>query len=240
MGVMRQRFNHLSSDKPEDISKLLNQDFDSDIDRVNSGLTATYLLRSNWSNRLTIGYDRATNVLSRLRPYGFVLEPRGDLNVRNFRTEQGTVDLSSTLDIQVTPTLRTSFSAGGQFISTEEQTLDGYSLNFPGPNNPTLSTGSIQNVSEDRLRVLTGGFFVQNLTGFRDRFFLTTGLRVDGSSVFGTGFGLQAYPKVSASYVISEEGFWKESWGEMKLRGALGSAGRAPGAFDAIRTATQS
>lgn len=236
MGVMRQRFNHLSSADPEDISKLLNQDFDSDIDRINAGLTSTYLLRSNWSTRLTVGYDRATNVLTRLRPYAFVLEPRGDLDVRNFRTEQGTVDLSSTLDLQLNPALKTSLSAGGQFISTEEQTIDGYALNFPGPNNPTLSTGSIQSVTEERLRVLTGGFFVQNLTGFRDRYFLTTGLRIDGSSAFGTGFGLQAYPKISASYVISEEGFWKPSLGEMKLRAALGSAGRAPGAFDAIRT----
>ena len=143
-----------------------------------------------------------------------------------------------TLDFQLRPTLKTSFSAGGQFISTEEQTIDGYSLNFPGPNNPTLSTGSIQSVTEDRLRVLTGGFFVQNLTGFRDRYFLTTGLRVDGSSVFGTGFGLQAYPKISGSYVVSEEGFWPKRLGDMKLRAALGSAGRAPGAFDAIRTWT--
>ncbi|MGQ0649219.1 MAG: TonB-dependent receptor domain-containing protein [Gemmatimonadaceae bacterium] len=236
MGVMRQQFNHLSSSDADSISRLLDQDFDSDIDRVNSGLTATYLVRSNWSNRLTIGYDRATNVLTRLRPYAFVLEPRGDLDVRNFRTEQGTVDLTSTLDFQLTPALKTSFSAGGQFISTEEQTIDGYALNFPGPNNPTLSTGSIQNVTEDRLRVLTGGFFFQNLTGFRDRYFLTAGLRIDGSSVFGTGFGLQAYPKISGSYVVSEEGFWRKGLGEMKLRAALGSAGRAPGAFDAIRT----
>jgi TonB-dependent SusC/RagA subfamily outer membrane receptor len=238
MGVMRQQFNHLSSAKVEDIDKLLNQDFLSAIDRVTSGVTANYAIGANWSNRLTAGYDRSTNVVTRLRPYGFVLEPRGDLNVRNFRTEQATVDLSSTLDFQLTPRLRTSFSAGGQFVSTSDQTIDGYSLNFPGPNNPTLSTGSIQNVSEDRLRVLTGGFFVQNLTGFLDRFFLTTGLRVDGSSVFGSGFGLQAYPKISGSYVISEEGFWNDGWGEMKLRAAIGSAGRAPGAFDAIRTWT--
>lgn len=238
MGVMRQQFNHLSSADPDTISKLLDQDFTSNIDRLNTGFTATYLLRSNWSNRLTIGYDRATNVLTRLRPYNFVLEPRGDLNVRNFRSEQGTVDFVSTLDFQLTPALRTSFSSGGQFISTEEQTLDGYALNFPGPSNPTLSTGSIQNVTEDRLRVLVGGLFLQNLTGFRDRYFITTGLRVDGSSVFGSGFGLQAYPKLSASYVISEEGFWRQSWGDMKLRAAVGAAGRAPGAFDAIRTWT--
>jgi TonB-dependent SusC/RagA subfamily outer membrane receptor len=236
MGVMRQQFNHLSSADPEDISKLLDQDFDTDIDRLNMGVTATYLLRPNWTTRLTVGYDHATNVETRLRPYGFVLEPRGDLNVRNFSTAQGTIDLNSTLQLELGSELQTSFSAGGQFISTDENTLDGYALNFPGPTNPTLSTGSIQSVTEERLRVLTGGFFVQNLTGFRDRYFLTTGLRIDGSSAFGSGFGLQMYPKISGSYVISDEDFWPESFGQMKLRAALGSAGRAPGAFDAIKT----
>ena len=238
MGVMRQQFNHLSSADPDSISLLLNQEFVTTNDRLNSGVTATYLIRSNWTNRLTLGYDRSTNVQKRLRPYAFVLEPRGDLNIRNFRSEQLTADAVSTYEIKPRASLTTSISVGGQFVSTDEQTIDGYALNFPGPNNPTLSSGSIQAVAEDRLRVLTGGFFAQTLTGFRDRYFLTLGVRVDGSSVFGTGFGLQTYPKVSASYVISDESFWREGWGEAKLRGALGSAGRAPGAFDAIRTWT--
>lgn len=236
MGVMRQEFNHLSSKDTTDLKKLLDQEFGSSLDRVNSGMTATYTPFDRWSHRLTIGYDRSTNVLKRLRPFGFVLEPRGDLDVRNFRAEQGTMDYSTTLDIPLSKALSTSMSAGGQFTSNDEHTIDGYSLNFPGPTNPTLSTGSITSVTEERLRVLTGGFFVQNLLRFKDRFFLTTGLRVDGNSAFGSGFGLQAYPKISASYVAHEESFWNPSWGELKLRYALGSAGRAPGAFDALRT----
>lgn len=236
MGVMRQEFNHLSSKDPADLKKLLDQEFGSALDRLNSGMTATYVPFDRWSHRLTLGYDRSTNVLKRLRPYGFVLEPRGDLDVRNFRTAQTTLDYSTTLDIPLRSALTASLSAGGQFTSNDEQTINGYSLNFPGPTNPTLSTGSITSVTEERLRVLTGGFFIQNLLGFKDRFFLTTGLRVDGNSAFGSDFGLQTYPKVSASYVAHEEGYWNKSWGELKLRYALGSAGRAPGAFDALRT----
>ena len=33
-------------------------------------------------------------------------------------------------------------------------------------------------------------------------------MRVDGNSAFGSGFGLQAYPKASASYVLSDEAFY--------------------------------
>jgi hypothetical protein len=69
-----------------------------------------------------------------------------------------------------------------------------------------------------------------------NKYFITTGVRVDGNSAFGEGFGLQVYPKASISYVISDEGFWPESLGQVKLRTAYGQSGRAPGAFDAVRT----
>jgi hypothetical protein len=36
--------------------------------------------------------------------------------------------------------------------------------------------------------------------------------------------------------VLSDESFWNEAWGSMRLRLAYGQAGRAPGAFDAVRT----
>src|SRR5690606_6046969 len=151
------------------------------------------------------------------------------LMVRDFRNEILTIDYSSTIDFPIGAQLQSSFSAGAQFVSNSQRTLQGYSLNFPGPSNPTLSTGSIRTSSAERLRVVTGGFFAQNVLGLRDRLFLTTGLRVDGSSAFGSGFGFRAYPKVSASWVVHEEPFWRDAWGQMKLRAALGSAGRAPG-----------
>src|SRR5687767_16013605 len=37
-------------------------------------------------------------------------------------------------------------------------------------------------------------------------------LPIYGNSAFGSGFGLQVYPKASASWVISDEGFWRPSW----------------------------
>jgi outer membrane receptor protein involved in Fe transport len=64
-----------------------------------------------------------------------------------------------------------------------------------------------------------------------------SGARVDGNSAFGQSFGLQTYPKVSGSWVLSEESFWPTKLIEtFKLRGAIGESGKAPGAFDATRT----
>ncbi len=75
--------------------------------------------------------------------------------------------------------------------------------------------------------------------GWRDRLFLTAGLRVDGNSAFGDDFGLQYYPKVSLAYVVSDHAFWPTGWFQaFKLRGALGESGKAPGVFDKLRTWT--
>jgi outer membrane receptor protein involved in Fe transport len=48
---------------------------------------------------------------------------------------------------------------------------------------------------------------------------------------------LQTYPKLGVSYVLSDEGFWSPRFIEtVKLRAAVGESGKAPGAFDAVRT----
>ena len=59
------------------------------------------------------------------------------------------------------------------------------------------------------------------------------GVRVGLNRVF--------YPKLSASYVISEEPFFKIAGvNQLRLRAAWGQAGNAPGPFDAIRSYTSS
>ena len=52
--------------------------------------------------------------------------------------------------------------------------------------------------------MVNAGAYLQQVFGYKDYFFLTAGLRVDGNSAFGSGFGLQAYPKLSASYILSD------------------------------------
>src|SRR5204863_9374938 len=119
---------------------------------------------------------------------------------------------------------------------SEEVRTTAYGEGFPGPGPLVVSNAAIFVASESRLRVINAGFFFQNVFKLRDRYFLTGGLRFDGNSAFGRALGLQVYPKISGSYVISEEPFWPQTLGELKLRGSLGWSGRAPGAFDALRT----
>ena len=82
---------------------------------------------------------------------------------------------------------------------------------------------------ETRQKVWNAGFFFQNVFDINNKYFITGGVRVDGNSAFGEGFGLQVYPKVSGSWVLSDEDFWDPGMGSLKLRAAWGRSGRAPG-----------
>lgn len=211
------------------------QEITTDIDHLITGLTATYTPRDNLTNRLTIGYDLAQQNNRNLRPFGFSRAPTGILSDQRLRFSNLTFDYVGTLDFGLSDDIRSSFSWGGQSITEIIASNTAYGDNFPGPGDPTVSTAGNTLGFESRQRVVTAGFFFQNLFDFKNKYFLTAGLRVDGNSAFGSDLGLQAYPKVSASWVLSDEDFWGRD-SQVKLRAAWGQSGRAPGAFDAVRT----
>jgi len=83
------------------------------------------------------------------------------------------------------------------------------------------------------------GAFIQQTFGLYNRLFITGALRVDEASVYGASNRSQYYPKVSGSYVISDEGFWKNGAlgtiaPQLKLRASYGQAGNltAIGPYD--------
>ncbi|HEY9449972.1 MAG TPA: TonB-dependent receptor, partial [Gemmatimonadaceae bacterium] len=238
LNVYRGDNNFFGTDDPEVISQVLQFDTRSMIDRITSGLTFTYNPIDSWSNRFTVGYDYTTNELRSVRPFGFPPQPLGRMSDIMNRSKVFTLDLVSTYDLHrlFVQDLHLSISGGAQSVTVDDHTLDGYADQFPGPGTPTLSSGAVRQSFESASKVVTGGLFGQLLFNYLDRYFLTLGMRVDGNSAFGEDFGFQRYPKASLSYVISDESFWPERIGTMKLRAAYGQSGRAPGAFDAVRT----
>jgi TonB-dependent SusC/RagA subfamily outer membrane receptor len=95
-----------------------------------------------------------------------------------------------------------------------------------------LVRGAVQSASQARTELTTVGFFGQQQAAIADRLFLTGALRMDASSTFGADERWQMYPKLSASYVVSEEpafqNFGLDWLNEFRLRGALGYAGNQP------------
>ncbi len=218
------------------VSKVLKYDINTDIDHLTTGATASFSPSARFNTRLTVGLDRSSVELRQLRPFGFVLQPGGVLGNTKWVAEILNVDAAANYTVGLSDELGLTLSIGGQATEEETTSILGHSENFPGPGLPTLSSGGLTLSFEDRTRIITAGMFGQVRTDWRDRVFVTLGLRADGNSAFGEEMGTELYPKASLSWVISDESFWKPSLGSLKLRGAVGEAGRAPGAFDAVRT----
>jgi TonB-dependent starch-binding outer membrane protein SusC len=236
LNAFRRDRNYASDDRPEVVSKMLNQEITSDITHLITGGTMNFSPNANLTNKVTFGYDLAQIENRNLRPFGFISAPGGIISSRRNAYENITFDYVGSYVMANLAGLRTTMSWGAQGVSTETRETSAYGENFPGPGKPTVSSAGTTLGFEERQRVVNGGFFGQGLFDKDNRYFLTLGFRVDGNSAFGENFGLQYYPKASFSWVASEESFWP-SWNpEMKFRLAWGRSGRAPGAFDAVRT----
>lgn len=88
--------------------------------------------------------------------------------------------------------------------------------------------------ADQRTELSISGEFIQQNFKYRDQFFITGALRVDGSSVFGPHERNQVYTKLSGSYVVSGTDYWKKLsvakwWNLFKLRAAYGESGNLTG-----------
>lgn len=236
LNAYRQSQNYIGSAAKEDIDQFLDYDINTQNDRFIAGGTIFFQQLENLDHEFTVGFDYAASDLNQFRPVGFPGASQGIRSSQNWKFTTLTLDYTGTYNLRLNPDLRFNFAWGGETVETKELSITGHAEEFPGPGEPTLDSGARTLGFEDRIRGITGGVFGQTMIDFKDRYFLTLGLRVDGNSAFGEDLGLQPYPKVSFSYVVSDEDFWNDSWGSFRLRAAYGHAGRAPGAFDAVRT----
>ncbi len=239
--VFRAPNNAFGTTDPEVIRELTDAKIWQDNDRFLTSLTAVWEPNSRTTQRATVGLDRSAFHGRQHRPLGFNNDPQGSMSDTRWESRTITLDYTGNYTLLQDPSgeaVASTLSWGLQGTSTEESKLDGFGRGFPGPGRHTLSNMASGLLFSSEQRRVSGGFFGQSMVAFRDRVFVTAGARVDGHSVFGENLGLQTYPKLSASWVISDEALWPESWGDVKLRAAYGLAGRAPGAFDAVQTWT--
>ena len=88
--------------------------------------------------------------------------------------------------------------------------------------------------ADERSEISVSGYYVQQNFKFKNFFFLSGAVRVDGSSVYDKSQRNQVYTKASASYIVSEQEFWKQMtlskiWDFAKLRVAYGQSGNLTG-----------
>ena len=149
-----------------------------------------------------------------------------------------TADYSGTAKVSLTSNLVSSTSVGGQFYNTELNTSSLSAIGFPAPGVETVNSGTTSAPSQSQTINTTIGAYGEQQFAWHDRFFVSAGLRVDNNSAFGEKLKWVTYPKVSASWVVSEEPFFHltDKINTLRLRAAYGESGRQPQAFSALRT----
>jgi outer membrane receptor protein involved in Fe transport len=105
------------------------------------------------------------------------------------------------------------------------------------PGATTVTAGATAQADETSSESRTFGLFVEQSLAFRDRLFVTGAIRSDRNSAFGANFETVFYPKLSVSWVISDEPFFPlPGWAnQIRLRSAYGASGVQPGTIDAVQ-----
>lgn len=165
----------------------------------------------------------------------------GALGARSINTRQVnhySLDYSASGIWDLRSDIRSTTSFGAQYYrnSTVFQASSG--TIFPTVGLTALSaTTTNRTTSGDIEEDATLGFYLQEQVGWKDRLFLTAAIRADDNSAFGQNFDRVYYPKLSASWVISEEPFFNQMWVDaLKLRAAYGEAGKQPITYSALQT----
>ncbi|MGH7664338.1 MAG: SusC/RagA family TonB-linked outer membrane protein [Gemmatimonadaceae bacterium] len=219
---------------------MFDQTLATQVDHFTSGFTTMYSPIAGLSNRFSVGWDYNDIYNETTLPFGFLTYEIGYYWPENTRHTKLSLDYAGSYENMFGENFASTFSWGGQVFRDLHKWTEIDIENFAGPGKPTIGSGSLLTYrDESRIAETNAGFFLQELFGWQDRLFVTAGLRVDGNSAFGDEFGLQTYPKLSVAYVLSDYAFWPTDWFEtFKLRAAIGESGKAPAAFDKLRTWT--
>jgi TonB-linked SusC/RagA family outer membrane protein len=153
-----------------------------------------------------------------------------------FRQFTSTLRATATWNPRLWANLRTT--VGADYFNNSREWSNASATQLP-PGGQTVNSGAIKDASNQQpTATKTLGYYVQEQLALRDRLFLTGAVRYDQNTAFGTQYKGVPYPKVSASYNISDEAFFPkvDLLNSLHLRMAYGSSGVQPGATDALRT----
>ena len=236
---------------PPDIYYQTNETY-QEVDRFTGGLTINHRPFSWFNHRLVLGRDRLAEDNQERAPRNDIIGSRyssfsyltgatsGYISVSTREVVSNTVDYAASVPWTINDSWRSVTSAGAQYFGRQSRPRAFYADSFAVSGVATLSLGGrtrrVDN--DDIIENNTVGGYLQQQVIWSDRLYITGALRADDNSAFGTNFDRVTYPKLSASYVISEEpGIpMPDAVSTLRLRAAYGASGLQPGAFDAIRT----
>jgi TonB-linked SusC/RagA family outer membrane protein len=207
--------------------------------RFTGGFTGNWRPTKWLTSRATIGYDVVNRTDVQFFPTGQVAEladNRAGLRTDNrFDISQTSVDLGSSAQFQLSPAVGSRTSAGFQWFRDLARGNFATGRGLPAGSG-TISGAATTEASDTLVEARSVGSFIEQEVNLKQRLYLTGALRFDDNSAFGQNFNWTAYPKASASWLLSDEPFFHVSAiNTMRLRAAYGTSGQQPGTTDALR-----
>jgi TonB-linked SusC/RagA family outer membrane protein len=198
---------------------------------------------TNWlSHRIVLGGDITNEGDNEYDPRVDSLQSLGFRSISQRDLKTRTLDYSANAIWNYKPSLRFTTSGGIQYYALSIHAVSASGSVFATPGLKSLSATTTrgqpnEGFSDDK----SLGIFAQEQLSWRDKAYFTAALRSDDHSAFGADFSRVTYPKFSASYVISEEPWFKLPFlssrlDQLRLRGAYGESGKAPSTYSAIKT----
>jgi TonB-linked SusC/RagA family outer membrane protein len=223
-------------------SEMFQQVSQTDIQRIIGSLDAHWRPLPWLDNQGLIGVDladRSTLVLCRYGTCPFMGTLRqgsssvGENNDRNF-SMKGTSN--ATWQARPWANLKTTIGADYTNVENDQATATG---NVLPPGAVTPQSGANLSLSGTLATATkTLGTYIQEQAALRDRMFITVALRRDQNTAFGSNFESVTYPKLSLSWLLSDEPFFPQIplVNQFRLRSAYGASGVQPGPTAALIT----
>ncbi len=227
--------------------ELLQPTTKQDSRHFNGSLRASYIPLASFNLDGTFGVDYTSQRSAAFIPFGNNLDQRinranaGRADVDDRSHQEITLSVNGGYSGQVIRSLSSNLIFGAQGFLTRETDESGRTTSFPGPGISVLGGGATPQAFESFGQIVNTGVFAQEQVGYHDWMFVTGGARYDRNSAFGKSSGGVIYPQGSLSIIPSDRPSWKDSRissyiSTLRLRAAVGRAGRQPGAFDKLTT----
>ncbi|HXO86036.1 MAG TPA: TonB-dependent receptor, partial [Gemmatimonadales bacterium] len=220
---------------PGDIFQILTQ---QDISRVTGSLAGSWRPTTWLTARGNFGMDYTgrNDIQFQARNQGpnFSNFKQGRRNDNRFTIYHYTADVGGTAQFSINPELTSRTSIGWQYLKDNFFGVLASGNNLP-PGGKAITGAATRSASEQTTLAVTVGTYIEQTFGWRDRVFVTGAIRHDRNTAFGSDERSVNYPKLQASWVLSEENFYPSNpVSNLKLRFAYGASGQQPGSTDAL------
>ncbi len=213
-----------------------NTDVSRDFSKFTGSATGTHTIGEWFTQRLVFGVDRGWETHTEYLPGGsnIPIAPNGMLTYTRPIEQNVTLDYAASIRRRLSSSVGTQTSIGVQYYTNFEESFENQGFAFSTPVQTVISDtdGATRIATFTSIENKSLGIYIDEQLNLFDRLYLNAAVRADDNSAFGSEFDLQYYPKISASYVISDESFFNVAGVDnLRLRGAWGKAGRQPGTF---------